>query len=1228
MAKTLIEIRAETSQYQQAMRQAAAEMKNLTAQHSLAAAQAKLSGSAQDALRARVTELTSKIDVQKGIVQQNGQQYDNLKQKLELQKTAHDQLKTKVEAAKKAYEDSAKATGEDSEETQKLKAEYEKLSSQLSTSESQITKTETAITKQEAAVNQSKAALTEMEAELKNVNAELARAPFDEYAAKAEKVGGTLTSVGQKLLPLSTGIAGLGVAAVKTTADFDSEMSKVSAISGATGTDLDKLRGKAREMGAKTKFSASEAAQGMQYMAMAGWKTQDMMDGLEGIMNLAAASGEDLASTSDIVTDALTAFGLSAKDSGHFSDILAAASSNANTNVSMMGETFKYAAPVLGSLGYTAEDAALAIGLMANAGIKSSQAGTSLRGAITNLAKPTDTVAAAMDKYGISLTDSSGKMLSLRELMEQLRQKLGGLSEAEQAQAAAALFGKEAMSGMLAIINGSDKDFEKLAGAIDNCDGSSEKMANTMNDNLQGQITILMSQLQELAISFGEILMPKIRDIVTHIQNFVDKLNAMDEGQKETILRVGMFVAALAPMLMGLGKVITFSANVSRALGTLSAGLVKAGGFSGVFTKALGLITSPAAIVVGVIAAITAVIIHLWNTNEDFRNTITAIWQKIKDAFTTFAAGISERLSALGITFSDVTSAIKTIWDGFCNLLAPVLEAAFSTIAIALQTAFNVILGIWDVFSAVFSGDWSGAWEAVKGIFSSIWDGLKEYFSTIIGAVKGVADVFLGWFGTNWETVWNGVKTFFEGIWNGISSFFEGIWNGISTFCTTVWNGIVTNVTAFCTTVHDTISTIFNAVKDVVSNVWETIKNVVQVAIMFIVEVIKAAFELITVPFRFIWENCRDTIISVWETIKSAVQTAINFVKDNIITPVMNAISTTITTVWNAIQTTFTTVINAIKSAVQTAWNFMKDNVITPVMNAISTTISTVWNTIKTTFTTVINAIKSAVQTAWNFMKNSVITPVMNGIKTVITTVWNAIKTAVQTVVNAIKTTVQTVFNAVKTTVTTIWNAIKIGTSTAWNAVKTAVRTPINAAKSAVTSAINGIKSTISSVWNSVKSATSSTWNAIKRAITTPINAAKTAVGNAISAIRSKFNFSWSLPHLRLPHPSISGSFSLNPPSVPHFSISWYKNGGIMTKPTAFGAAGDTLLAGGEAGAEAILPLKQFYDRLGDMLDKKLDAIMTGTTVYVYVTMDGEVVATKVYSKVEEKFTDEIKRRR
>ena len=281
------------------------------------------------------------------------------------------------------------------------------------------------------------------------------------------ETGDKISGVGQKLLPVTAGVTALGTIAVKTGADFDSAMSKVAAVSGATGSEMDALREKTREMGSKTKFSASEAADAMNYMAMAGWKTNDMLSGIEGIMNLAAASGEDLASTSDIVTDALTAFGLSASDSGHFADILAAASSNANTNVSMMGETFKYAAPVLGSLGYSAEDSAIAIGLMANAGIKSSQAGTALRSAITNLAKPTDTVASAMEQYGISLTDSSGKMYSLRELMEQLRQKLGGLSEAEQAQAAASLFGKEAMSGMLAIINGSPADFEKLSNAID-----------------------------------------------------------------------------------------------------------------------------------------------------------------------------------------------------------------------------------------------------------------------------------------------------------------------------------------------------------------------------------------------------------------------------------------------------------------------------------------------------------------------------------------------------------------------------------------------------------------------------------------------------------------------------------------------------------------------------------------------------------------------------------------
>ena len=296
---------------------------------------------------------------------------------------------------------------------------------------------------------------------------------------------------------------GLGVS-VKVGAAFEAEMSKVSAISGATGDELSQLTEKAKEMGAATKFSASESAQAMEYMAMAGWKTTDMLSGIEGIMNLAAASGEDLATTSDIVTDALTAFGLSAADSTHFADVLAQASSNANTNVSLMGETFKYVAPVAGALGYSAEDTAVAIGLMANAGIKGSQAGTVLRSMMSRLAKPTKEVQGAMDRLGVSLTDNRGNMKSLDQIILDLRKGFSGLSEAESANVAASLAGQEAMSGLLAIVGASDDDFDKLKQAIYNCDGASAQMAETMQNNLQGQLTILKSSAEGLGIEIYE----------------------------------------------------------------------------------------------------------------------------------------------------------------------------------------------------------------------------------------------------------------------------------------------------------------------------------------------------------------------------------------------------------------------------------------------------------------------------------------------------------------------------------------------------------------------------------------------------------------------------------------------------------------------------------------------------------------------------------------------------
>ena len=300
---------------------------------------------------------------------------------------------------------------------------------------------------------------------------------------------------------------------INTQKDFEAAMSQVQATSGADDSELEQLTKKAEEMGAITKFTASDSAEAMNYMAMAGWKTEDMLDGITGIMNLAAAANEDLGTTSDIVTDALTAFGLSASDSGHFADVLAQASANANTNVSMLGESFKYVAPVAGAMKYSVEDVSLALGLMANASVKGSQAGTSLKTSIANMAAPTDKMQGAMDKYGISLTKRNGEMKSFKEVLDMLRANLGGLSETEQTAAASTIFGKEAMAGMLAIINASTEDYEKLTQAIYNADGATEKMANTQLDNLSGSITLLQSAVDGVKISFGKRLNPYVRSV-------------------------------------------------------------------------------------------------------------------------------------------------------------------------------------------------------------------------------------------------------------------------------------------------------------------------------------------------------------------------------------------------------------------------------------------------------------------------------------------------------------------------------------------------------------------------------------------------------------------------------------------------------------------------------------------------------------------------------------------
>ena len=326
------------------------------------------------------------------------------------------------------------------------------------------------------------------------------------------------------------------------------------------------------------------------------------------------------------------------------------------------------------------------------------------------------------------------------------------------------------MSGFLALMNAAPADIDKLSGAIANCDGTSLQMAETMQDNLAGQLTILKSQLEELAISFGEILMPVIRDIITKIQGFVDKLNALDPATKQTIIKIGLMAAALGPLLIVVGKTISSIGSMMTFISKIPTMIAGAKTAFSTLGAAIGGISAPVVAVVAIIATLVAAFVHLWNTNEDFKNSIFSIWEQIKSTFERLTFGIVDRVNALGFNFQSFGDMLKSLWNGLCSVLAPVFEGVFQHISDIFTFVTDTILSVLDVFIGLFSGNWEQCWNGIKGIFTGIWDFVVNQFSNILNTLTGVADVFLGWFGTSWDEVWTSIKDFFVGIWDSICS--------------------------------------------------------------------------------------------------------------------------------------------------------------------------------------------------------------------------------------------------------------------------------------------------------------------------------------------------------------------------------------------------------------------------------------------------------------------------
>ena len=575
---------------------------------------------------------------------------------------------------------------------------------------------------------------------LNGISKDISKASKDFEGLK--KVGEGISNVGKKLTAgLTLPIAGIAVASTKTAGDFEASMNKVSAISGATGKDLQSLEDLAKQMGATTKFSASESAEALSYMGMAGWKTEDMLKGLPGVLNLAAAGGTDLALTSDIVTDGLTAMGLTAKDTDKFVDIMASTCSNANTNIELMGETLKYVGPVAGSLGIEMDDLSVAIGLMGNAGLKGSNAGTSLRAGLANLVKPTKEMTNAMKKYGVELITNKDGSVDLMGTMQNLRSTLGELDQTTQAQALASIFGKEAMSGWASIVNASEGDFNKLSEAIANSDGTAQSMSDTMQQGMNGALTEMQSAIEGVGIVIGERLTPFVEKVADKISELCDWFKSLSPATQDIILGFAGFLALLGPLLVLIGGGIGIFASLSgvaTVLGTTIGGLV------GVFGSVIGVV----ALVVGAIVGFIAVVVNAYKENETFRNKVDEVFNNIKNI-------ISDVMSIIKDVISLVWETIKLIWNNglkqVFEFVLTILGQIASTFTSKLSTVTSIVKTAIDLVKAIFNGDFSKVSEIVNTVLKKVVNGFNEKMEKAKDTVNKAIDKIKGFFNFSWE---------------------------------------------------------------------------------------------------------------------------------------------------------------------------------------------------------------------------------------------------------------------------------------------------------------------------------------------------------------------------------------------------------------------------------------------------------------------------------------------
>ena len=655
---------------------------------------------------------------------------------------------------------------------------------------------------------------------------------------KLKTVGDNISSAGEKLLPVTAGVTALGTAAVSTAANFESSMSQVQATMGITKDSMSEVNGEsvntmdtlsalAKKMGSETAFSASECAEALNYLALAGYDTQQMCDTLPTVLNLAAAGGIDLAAASDMVTDAMSALGMGVDEAGTMVDQMAKTASTTNTSVAQLGEgILTIGATAKTVKGGTAE-LNTALGILANNGIKGAEGGTHLRNVILSLQNPTDKAADCLDELGVSVYDSEGNMRSLNDILGDLNTSMDGMTAEEKSNIIGKIFNKTDLSSVNALLANTGDTWDDLQQSIIDSGGAAQQMADTQLDNLQGQITILKSALEGLAISFGELLLPAIKMIVGWVQKFVDWLNGMDEGTKKVITTVALLAAALGPVLIVVGKVVS-------AVGTIMTIVPKVAGVINTVKTAFAalnttMLANPIFLIIAAITALVAAFIYLWNTNEDFRQFWINLWENVK---------------AVAIA----------VWEAIKNFFSAAWEAISSTA--------------------------QAVWNGIKDFFSGLWEGIKTIFSTVVEVIKTIITTYFNVYKTIITTVLNAIKTVFTTVWNGIKTVVTTVVTAIQTFITTAWNAI-----------KNTVTTVLNAIKTVITTVWNAIKSAVTSVVNGIKSTISSVWNSIKSTVSSVVNSIKNTVSTVFSNILGSIKNTMGNITSAIKTGFNNAIS-------------------------------------------------------------------------------------------------------------------------------------------------------------------------------------------------------------------------------------------------------------------------------------------------------------------------------------------------